>query len=453
MDTAVTNRMGRNRPHRSRVVMTALPLGLLLTCAGLQATPPVPPLPDPLDPVDYLAWLEREFKPPSSEDAARLYAEVERLFPDYGDNDEQLASYITRPWKERNLELESRFIKYAWAMKEYEKATELTRCYVPLVKFGDFADFIVGLDFGAVRWPAKVLIAQAWRGFDNGNGDSLIEAARRCLVSADHLAQQPLISAEFSGGSLSDLGCITLVRALEHSGDPEAMVRRWGETVLGWTAPSISAARGFVGEQVGAFDSCQRCYHWNPNTGEIVLHPARAESEMILLGSKHPKAYKAARGTLRLADFEATRDALGQYFALIQDILARPYHESLRRVRAHEAFVTRKHRQPFLPLHFFKTSLLIRARHREATALARWHGMRLVWESFRDRQRTGTPIATLGDFPESMASSVGFATQQGLRWEYRADGATISLAITGFQQGEHAPADSTPDRITIWPPD
>ena len=435
----------------SRLGIIVWLLGLLMPATVLRSGPPIPPQPDPRHPVDYIDWMQRMYQPPSKLDATQFYAEAERLFPDYGDTDERLAPFIRGPWRECDLEVESRLIKYEWAVKAYNEATDRPRYFLPLVEFGDFADFKIGISFGATTFPAHTSIALAWREFAAGNEAPTIEAARRCLIAADHLAQQPLIMGEFIGATQSDLACSTLLRALRYSTDVRQLLMDHGESVLGWVRPSIDARRGFAGEQIGAFDALQRSFNWNAESQLYTLEPRAARRAVILNGWKRPKVYEVVKDKLETFDFVSTRDTVVQYFELVQNVLAETYVRSLDRSGELDAFATRAASNPFVPLFLFKSSMVVEGRHRQATGNARWHGMRLVWGLMMHRQRTGALPQSLDNLPAPLRGSIDFAKTQGLRWAYHLNGKTFTLNVAGFKRDAHEASRAFTDEITIWP--
>lgn len=431
--------------------MATLLLCLLVPAQGLWSAPPIPPLPDPSNRVNYFEWMQRTYRPPVEQDATELYAKANLLFPDYGDTDERLAPFLRGPWRECDLEMESRFIKYEWSLRTFKEATDRTRCFLPLVEFGDFADFILGIDFDAITFPAHASIALAWREFAGGDTEPTIEAARRCLIAADHLAQQPLIMGTFEGATLSNLGCSTLLRAIHHSSDVPQLLERHSVSVLSWTAPDVDARRGFAGEQIGAFDALQRCFTWNAETKKYVVEPKGARRALVLNGWKRPEAYAAAIKKIKVLDFVSAREAVTRYFALVQDLLALPYDQAIDRSLELDAFADAATSDPLVPLFLYKTSAVVQARHRQATAKARWHGMRLVWLLMMYQHFTGSLPASLSEDSAPPHTAIEFANTQGLRWEYHPSDKSFTLSIAGFRRNAHEASRAFTDKITIWP--
>lgn len=438
------------------LIVSSVLMMLVLTSSGdVAAGPPdIPPLPDPKTPVNYTGWLESAYKPPPGLDAGPHYERVQRFFPFYGNDDEQLASFIESPWREESREIATRFIKYEWAITAFIAATDKPRYFLPLVPFGDFADFKVAMDMDVLRMPAKVVIAQAWRSFVGGDQARIVDAARRTLVAASHLAQQPLVTAQYRAADLSDLAAKTLLRAIHYSDNRGAFVRAHANTVLGLPSPQISAARGFSGEQLGAYDTLQHCFRWDSQQQRYVLDERGVHRALTLDGWRQPEVYERAVANLSSMDFVETRDAIRDYYNLIYRTLGSPYSKLGEAKQALVRFGDSHTGGPLASMKFFKPALIVATRRRQVEAMIRWQGMRLVWHVFADRETRGMFVEHLRDLKDRSHDALEFAQTHDFAWSYTRTGSAwkLSLApITGASNATGPPAET---RVFVsWPVD
>lgn len=426
----------------------------ICSAGGAFARPPnVPPLPDPRRPVNYIDWLAGVHKPPPELDAGPHYERVQRFFPLYGDDDEQLAPFIKAPWNEGSREIESRFIKYEWAMAAFVAATDKPRLYFPLVPFGDFADYIVGMDMAAMRVPSKVLIAQGWRSFAGGDEGPIVDAARRTLVAADHLAQQPLITAQYRAADLSDLAAKTLLRAIHHSKDQSAFVRDHANTVLGFSPPTISAAVGFSGEQLGAYDTIQHSSRWDSQQQRYLIDERGVRRALTLDGWRQPELYEQAIASLSSIDFVATRDAVRDYYQLIYRTLELPYSKLDEAKQSLAQFGSSHTGGPLASTKLFKPDLIVATRRREIEAMFRWHGMRIVWQLYANRGTSGQFVKQLANIEDQTRNAHSFAQEHGFAWSYLSDKGKVKLSLAPVAGGGGKAGSTGPRVFVIWPVD
>lgn len=437
------------------IVSSVLLLLALSSSGDVAASPPdIPPLPDPKSPVNYTAWLEGVYKPPTSLDAGPHYKRVQRFLPFYGNDDEQLAPFIKSPWREESREIASRFIKYEWAMTAFIAATDKQRYFLPLVPFGDFADFKVGMDMAVLRIPSKVVIAQAWRSFAGGDQAGIVDAARRTLMAASHLAQQPLVTAQYRAADLSDLAAKTLLRAIHYATNRSAFVGAHANTVLGFTFPQISAARGFSGEQLGAYDTIQRCFGWDAQQQRYILDERGVDRALTLDGWRQPEVYERAVANLSSIDFVETRGAVRDYYDLIYRTLELPDSSLDEAKQALVRFGDSHTGGPLASMKFFKPELVVATRRRQIEAMIRWHGMRLVWQVFADRETRGMYVEHLRDLEGRSHDALEFAQTHDFAWSFVRTGNALKLSlapITGASSGTGASAET---RVFVsWPVD
>jgi len=412
---------------------------------------PCPPAPDPRHRVDYLNWLKRSFAPPPDSDAAPFYMRVERFFPDYGNTDEFFGPFLNGPWSNGTSGLHSRLLKYEWADREFVRATDQPGCFVPLARFGDFSDFVIMIDFNIVRWAAKVHIVRAWGNFDSGQEGRGIDAARRCLVAADHLAQQPTLFAQFQAAALTALGAKTVLQTLHHTASRKRLVEDQQYLEGQFIPPRLSALRGYVGEQVGQYDACQRCFRWDEQTGTYVVDQKGFDKYLTLAGEVHPKASVAARGRNTELEFAETRDLISGYYALLRELLSLPQAQCLKRRKELDVYALDHRAHPFTDLMLFDSVAVTRIHFSMIRALGEWHGANITWHVFDAHGRTGRFPATLEALPPDAIASIGFAAQQGLAWNYKPDANSFSLSLVGLYTTDEKQRPDTKSAVTFWP--
>lgn len=427
-------------------VLAALVLATMLAVfVGVSAAEPralpLPPEPRPENPIDYLAWLNEAYNPPLDRDAGPVYARVRSFWP-YADADTFLAPFIKGPWAQETPLWKSRKLKYAWAKDAFLRATDLPDCFIPLTPFGEFADFKISIEFEYIRWPAKLLVADAWHDFAGGREQPLMEAVRRCLQAADHLAQQPTLGAQFQAASLFDFAAAAVLRGLHESRDVGSFGKLLPPMRTGSAPVEFPMTTLLAGEMLGAYDACQRCFRWDVAMSRYLIDRLGVEIMLTLHGEIHPDAGERARKALGKIEFQHTVSMLSGYYALAHRLLARPYVDFMSRAGELDAYRDRFADHPFAELMLFPSRVVTDVRRRIQQAEARWHAGSLVAAILQHQIDHGHLPQSLAALDRQFLSSIAFASEEHFQWEYSPANATFRLVLR-----DHAA------RIAYWPVD
>ena len=241
------------------------------------AADPKPPKPNPANPVNYIEWINQTFGGDIEDNA---YDEYQKAYDRLQSFDGDWKGALDSPWSER-ADLTEWLDANREALESFRTAAAKRECFFRLPQLPGSADprmrdFLLSLDLGAAlrthREGVRGIIADAWRGWQEGDREQFTENAVLAVRSGHHFDKSLFPIERMRGIASAALGYKAIRQALHMAADritlAAELIAKLKETDPVW--PPFD--RTVLGERLTAWDVSQRLYIPGPKKGTWTLH-------------------------------------------------------------------------------------------------------------------------------------------------------------------------------------